>query len=74
MVTSGPPSIQAIWYNITSGSGTWSSQSMPLHCPIDAAICQVTLHIQQGLYSIVSLSASEYSLTSTASKEEFRLS
>jgi hypothetical protein len=75
MVMAGPPSIDAVWINLDS-SADWKSVGAPLHCPIDKALCEVGKHIQNGVYSIISLNASAYSLTvvckSGAESEEFR--
>jgi len=73
----GPPSIRTIWCNVESPSPLgWATFGTALNCPIDKALYQVAQHIQQGLYSIVSLNASEFCLTiicnSTMPLEEFR--
>ena len=59
----GPPSIDAIWVNIYSPEPpVWTIVRTSLNTSIDKALGQVALHIEQGIYSIVSLDASVYSL------------
>jgi len=65
MFVAGPPSIRAIWVNLSpspSVSG-WNIIGASLHTEIDKALFQVASQVQQGIYSIVSLNASEYSIT-----------
>jgi len=69
MFVAGPPSIEAIWVNL-SASPRWQTIVTSLNCPIDDALCQIASHIQQGIYSIVSLNASAYSLKIMCKSEQ----
>jgi len=78
MFVAGPPSIQVIWVNLclSSTSSGWGTIAASLNCTIDDALIQIAQQVKEGLYSIVSLNASAYSLTimckSTTTGEEIR--
>ena len=78
LFVSGPPSINATWINMDTGpDGHWRALNSALNCSIDKALCEVALHVQQGVYTIESLNASAYSLTivcrSSATSYDFRV-
>ncbi|KAK4071444.1 uncharacterized protein Triagg1_6105 [Trichoderma aggressivum f. europaeum] len=55
--------VDCIWHNMYSESTFTSFRWIPAHENIDSMLLKVARNVEQGLYSIISLSASKHSLT-----------
>jgi hypothetical protein len=72
---SGPPSIDFIWHNMNTASNARTVRG-PKHMTIDRLFVAVAKHIEQGLYKLISVNATEYAMvivcSSEMSYEDFR--
>ncbi|KAE8134268.1 hypothetical protein BDV38DRAFT_255499 [Aspergillus pseudotamarii] len=68
---SGPPAIHAAWFNVHDRSD-FRNISTSLPASIDKITIAIGNHVRDGVYSIVSMSASAYSITVVCSTEKSR--
>ncbi|KAE8361596.1 hypothetical protein BDV27DRAFT_132759 [Aspergillus caelatus] len=68
---SGPPAIHATWFNVHDRSD-FRNISISLPASIDKITIAIGNHVRDGVYSIVSMSASAYSITVVCSTEKSR--
>lgn len=55
--------VDCIWHNMNANSTFTTFRWIPGDVDIDTMLVRVARHVQQGLYSIVSLNASKHALT-----------
>lgn len=55
--------VDCIWHNMYAESTFTTFRWIPAHEDIDSMLIKVARNVEQGLYSIISLSASKHSLT-----------
>ena len=58
----GPPAVDVIWYNL-HGLSNFKTVRAPFAVTVDEIFLEIANHIRDGVYSIVSVSASAYSFT-----------
>ncbi|KAB8217465.1 hypothetical protein BDV33DRAFT_177109 [Aspergillus novoparasiticus] len=68
---SGPPAVHATWFNVHDRSD-FRNISISLPASIDKITIAIGNHVRDGVYSIVSMSASAYSITVVCSTEKSR--
>ncbi|RFU80035.1 hypothetical protein TARUN_2153 [Trichoderma arundinaceum] len=55
--------VDCIWHNMYAESTFTTFRWIPAHEDVDSMLIKVARNVEQGLYSIISLSASKHSLT-----------
>ena len=72
---SGPPSIDVIWHNMNSAS-SFRNVRGPKHTTMDKLFVAVAKHVEEGLYTLISVNATAYAFVivcaSDVSSEDFR--
>jgi hypothetical protein len=58
----GPPAVDVIWHNLNALSDFRTTRA-PFVTTVDKVFVEIANHIRDGVYSIVSVSASAYSFT-----------
>jgi hypothetical protein len=58
----GPPAVDVIWHNL-HGLSNFKTVRAPFAVTVDEIFLEIANHIRDGVYSIVSISASAYSFT-----------
>ena len=75
LTKSGPPSIDVIWHNMTATSN-FKTMRASHQTTLDKLFVQIAKHVEEGLYRLISVSASAYSFViiceSDLTLEEFR--
>jgi hypothetical protein len=75
LTKSGPPSIDVIWHNMTATSN-FKTMRASHQTTLDKLFVQIAKHVEEGLYRLISVSASAYSFViiceSDLTLDEFR--
>ncbi|KAE8383020.1 hypothetical protein BDV26DRAFT_252509 [Aspergillus bertholletiae] len=71
-IFSGPPAVHATWFNVHDRSD-FRNISVSLPASIDKITIAIGNHVRDGAYSIISMSASAYSITVVCSTERSRV-
>jgi hypothetical protein len=64
----GPPSIDFIWHNMNASAGARTVRGAK-HTTIDRLFVTVARHVEQGLYTLISVNATEYAMVVVCSSE-----
>ena len=74
-ITYGPPTIDAIWHNMKTTEGAFTTVRMPTSPNLDKRFIRIARHVESGVYSLISVNATTYSFNiiceSDATSDEF---